>query len=59
MTIARNRRMTMTGAQLLQDLRIDLEASLEQLPPESTDRQRRVRELEDRSLWSGRLRRVA
>jgi hypothetical protein len=49
----------MTGAQLLQELRIDLEASLEQLPLESRDRKRRLRELEDRSLWSGRLRRVA
>jgi hypothetical protein len=49
----------MTGAQLLQELRIDLAASLEQLPPESSDREHRVRELEDRSLWSGRLRRVA
>jgi hypothetical protein len=48
----------MTGAQLLQELRIDLEASLASLPPESIERRRRTRELEDRSLWSGRLRRV-
>ena len=49
----------MTGAQLLQDLRAELEESLDRLPPESPERRRRVRELEDRSLWSGRLRRVA
>jgi hypothetical protein len=49
----------MTGAQLLQELRIDLEASLEYLPLESADRERRIRDLEDRSLWSGRMRRVA
>jgi hypothetical protein len=51
--------MTMTGAQLLHELRTDLEATLQQLPLESTDRQRRVRDLEDRSLWSERVRRVA
>ena len=46
----------MTGAQLLNELRVNLETSLEDLP--STERARRLRELEDRSLWSGRLRRV-
>lgn len=49
----------MTGQQLLHDLRTDLEASLEKLPPQSAEREGRVRDLEDRSLWSGRLRRVA
>ncbi len=49
----------MTGQQLLHDLRTDLESTLEQLPPESPERARRARELEDRSLWSGRVRRVA
>jgi hypothetical protein len=49
----------MTGQQLLQELRINLEHSLASLPPESAERERRIRELEDRSLWSGRLRRVA
>ena len=48
----------MTGAQLLNQLRVDLETSLEALPLESSDRERRLHELEDRSLWSGRLRRV-
>jgi hypothetical protein len=37
---------------------MNLETSLEALPPESVERKRRIRELEDRSLWSGRLRRV-
>ena len=48
----------MTGQQLLQELRMNLEDSLATLPPESVERRRRLRELEDRSLWSGRLRRV-
>ena len=48
----------MTGAQLLNELRDNLEANLESLPADAADRARRVRELEDRSLWSGRLRRV-
>ena len=48
----------MTGQQLLTELRINLEQSIESLPPESVERQRRLRELEDRSLWSGRLRRI-
>ena len=47
----------MTGQQRLHDLRTQLEASLETLPAESTDRETRIRDLEDRSLWSGRLRR--
>jgi hypothetical protein len=46
----------MTGAQLLNELRENLETSLESLPP--AERARRLRVLEDRSLWSGRLRRV-
>ena len=45
-----------TGAQLLNELRMNLETSLVNLP--SAERERRLRELEDRSLWSGRLRRV-
>jgi hypothetical protein len=49
----------MTGAQLLHDLRSNLEANLEKHPTQGRDHDRRVRELEDRSLWSGRLRRVA
>jgi hypothetical protein len=49
----------MTGQQLLQELRVNLEQGLTNLPPESVERERRLRELEDRSLWSGRLRRVA
>jgi hypothetical protein len=49
----------MTGQQLLQELRVNLEQSLTNLPPESVERKQRVRDLEDRSLWSGRLRRVA
>jgi len=49
----------MTGQQLLHDLRDRLETNLESLPPESADRERRIRDLEDRSLWSGRLRRLA
>jgi hypothetical protein len=48
----------MTGQQLLNELRMNLESSLEALPAESADRKRRLHELEDRSLWSGRLRRV-
>ena len=46
----------MTGAQLLDELRNTLETNLQQLP--AAERDRRFRELEDRSLWSGRLRRV-
>ena len=46
----------MTGAQLLNELRIDLETALENVP--RAERARRLRDLEDRSLWSGRLRRV-
>jgi hypothetical protein len=45
-----------TGAQLLDELRITLEANLESVP--AAERERRIGELEDRSLWSGRLRRV-
>jgi hypothetical protein len=48
----------MTGAQLLNELRMNLETAAESLPQESAERARRLRELEDRSLWSGRLRRV-
>ena len=48
----------MTGAQLLNELRVNLEANAETLPLESAERARLLRELEDRSLWSGRLRRV-
>ena len=48
----------MTGQQLLHDLRDQLETNLDRLPPESDTRAARVRELEDRSLWSGRLRRL-
>ena len=48
----------MTGAQLLDELRSNLETNLESLPADAASRARRVRELEDRSLWSGRLRRV-
>jgi hypothetical protein len=46
----------MTGQQLLNELRVNLETNLDSLP--SVERERRLRELEDRSLWSGRLRRV-
>ena len=46
----------MTGQQLLHDLRDQLETNIESLPPESADRERRIRDLEDRSLWSGRRR---
>jgi hypothetical protein len=46
----------MTGAQLLHELRSTLETNLMTLPP--AERDRRARELEDRSLWSGRVRRV-
>ena len=49
----------MTGAQLLNELRITLETELESLPRESVERRRRIRELDDRSLWSGRRRGVA
>jgi hypothetical protein len=48
----------MTGAQLLDELRHALETNLDNLPADAAIRSRRVRELEDRSLWSGRLRRV-
>jgi hypothetical protein len=48
----------MTGAQLLDQLRNTLETNLETVPAHADTRARRVRELEDRSLWSGRLRRV-
>jgi hypothetical protein len=48
----------MTGAQLLDELRNTLETNLETVPADAYTRARRVRELEDRSLWSGRLRRV-
>jgi hypothetical protein len=48
----------MTGAQLLNELRMDLETNAENLPNESAERRRALRELEDRSLWSGRRRRV-
>ncbi len=49
----------MTGQQLLHDLRTQLENNLEALPHESADRETRIRDLEDRSLWSGRLRKSA
>ena len=45
----------MTGAQLLNELRMNLETNAENLPNESAERHRALRELEDRSLWSGRL----
>jgi hypothetical protein len=48
----------MTGAQLLNELRVELETSAENLPANSAERMRRLHELEDRSLWSGRRRRV-
>jgi hypothetical protein len=48
----------MTGAQLLDELRHALETNLENLPADAAIRRSRVRELEDRSLWSGRIRRV-
>jgi hypothetical protein len=48
----------MTGAQLLNELRMNLETNADNLPLESAERARRLHELEDRSLWSGRLRRV-
>jgi hypothetical protein len=35
---------------------MDLETSVDRLPADSAERKRRIRELEDRSLWSGRLR---
>jgi hypothetical protein len=46
----------MTGHQLLNELRMNLETAIENLP--EPERTKRLRELEDRSLWSGRLRRV-
>jgi hypothetical protein len=48
----------MTGAQLLNELRMNLETNADTLPLESAERARLLHELEDRSLWSGRLRRV-
>jgi len=48
----------MTGQQLLQELRINLEQNLTNFPPESVERARRARDLEDRSLWSARSRRI-
>jgi hypothetical protein len=48
----------MTGAQLLNELRVNLETNAETAPAGSAERNRRLHELEDRSLWSGRLRRV-
>jgi hypothetical protein len=48
----------MTGAQLLNELRAELENNVNNLPNESAERARRLHELEDRSLWSGRRRRV-
>ena len=49
----------MTGQQLLHDLRAELETSIETLPHDSAARASRERDLADRSLWSGRLRRLA
>ena len=46
----------MTGAQLLHELSLSLEQNVEKLPSGSPERARRERELEDRSLWSGRRR---
>jgi hypothetical protein len=46
----------MTGAQLLHELSLSLEQNIEKLPAGSPERARRERELEDRSLWSGRRR---
>ena len=48
----------MTGQQLLQELRINLEQNLTNLPTESVERRQRARDLEDRSLWSARSRRI-
>ena len=48
----------MTGAQLLNELRVELETNANNLPQGSAERARLLHELEDRSLWSGRLRRV-
>ena len=48
----------MASAQLLNELRDDLEANAETAPAVRDGRARRLHELEDRSLWSGRLRRV-
>jgi hypothetical protein len=49
----------MTGAQLLHELSLSLEENLDKIPLDSPERVRRERELEDRSLWSGRRRRRA
>ena len=49
----------MTGAQLLHELSLTLEQNLDRLPSDSPERISRERELEDRSLWSGRRRRRA
>jgi hypothetical protein len=48
----------MTGSQLLNELRAELENNIDNLPTESAEYARRLHELEDRSLWSGRRRRV-
>jgi hypothetical protein len=48
----------MTGAQLLNELRVNLETAAENLPTESAERRVRLHELEDRSLWTARRRRV-
>ena len=48
----------MTGSQLLNELRVNLETAAENLPSDSAERKRLLHELEDRSLWSGRRRRV-
>jgi hypothetical protein len=37
---------------------MELETNADNFPTESDERARRLRELEDRSLWSGRRRRV-
>jgi hypothetical protein len=47
----------MTGAQLLHELSLTLEDNIDRLPADSPERIRRERDLEDRSLWSGRRRR--
>jgi hypothetical protein len=46
----------MTGSQLLHELSISLQQTLETLPADSAERLRRDREPEDRSLWSARRR---
>ena len=48
----------MTGSQLLNELRANLEANVENLPSDSAERRARLAELEDRSLWTARRRRV-